>query len=131
MRAVSTREGTAKNVLGEELESCCASPLTGFYRDGYCNTGPEDLGAHVVCAEVTEEFLEFSRATGNDLSSPAPWMNFPGLVPGDRWCVCAARWVDAVAAGVAPPVVLAATHEQALEIVSLDDLKRHALDLAS
>jgi len=121
----------AKNILGGELQSCCASPMTGFYRDGHCNTGPEDLGAHVICAEVTEEFLEFSRATGNDLSSPVPQMSFPGLVPGDRWCICAARWGEAVEAGVAPPVVLAASHERALEIISLDDLKRHALDLAS
>jgi uncharacterized protein (DUF2237 family) len=121
----------AKNILGGDLQSCCASPLTGFYRDGSCNTGPEDLGAHVICAEITEEFLAYSRATGNDLSTPVPQMSFPGLVAGDRWCVCAARWAEAVAAGVAPPVVLAATHQRALEIVSLDDLKRHALDLAS
>ena len=105
--------------------------MTGFFRDGRCSTGPQDLGAHVVCAEVTEEFLEYSRATGNDLSTPVPQMSFPGLAAGDRWCVCAARWQQAVEAGVAPPVVLAATHERALEIVSLDDLKRHALDLAS
>ena len=105
--------------------------MTGFYRDGCCNTGEEDLGAHVVCAEVTEEFLAFSRAAGNDLSSPVPWMGFPGLTPGDRWCVCAARWREALEAGQAPPVILAATHERALEFVSLDDLKRHALDLAS
>lgn len=120
-----------KNVLGGEIESCCTSPMTGFYRDGCCNTGEQDLGAHVVCAEVTEEFLEFSRGAGNDLSSPVPWMGFPGLVPGDRWCVCAARWREALDAGQAPPVILAATHERALEFVSLDDLKRHALDLAS
>ncbi len=121
----------AKNVLGGEIESCCTSPMTGFYRDGRCNTGEEDAGAHVVCAEVTEEFLEFSRRTGNDLSTPVPGMGFPGLVPGDRWCVCAARWREALQAGYAPPVVLAATHERALEFVSIDDLKRHALDLAS
>ncbi len=120
-----------RNVLGTEIESCCTSPMTGFYRDGCCNTGAEDLGAHVVCAEVTEEFLEFSRSAGNDLSSPVPWMGFPGLIPGDRWCVCAARWREALDAGKAPPVVLAATHERALEFVSLDDLKQHALDLAS
>lgn len=120
-----------RNVLGGEIESCCTSPMTGFYRDGCCNTSEEDLGAHVVCAEVTEEFLEFSRRVGNDLSSPVPWMGFPGLVPGDRWCVCAARWREALDAGHAPPVILTATHERALEFVSLDDLKRHALDLAS
>ena len=121
----------ARNVLGGEIESCCTSPMTGFYRDGCCNTGDEDLGAHVVCSEVTEEFLVFSRQAGNDLSSPVPSMGFPGLVPGDRWCVCAARWREALEAGYAPPVVLAATHERALEFVSIDDLKRHALDLAS
>ena len=126
-----SRKKIGRNVLGEPLEPCCMDPVTGFYRDGCCNTAAEDLGAHVVCAEVTEEFLEFSRGVGNDLSSPVPWMGFPGLVPGDRWCVCAARWREALAAGTAPPVVLAATHERALEFVSLDDLKRHALDLAS
>lgn len=121
----------AKNVLGDALDSCCESPMTGYYRDGCCNTGSEDLGAHVVCAEVTAEFLDFSQRTGNDLSTPVPWMGFPGLAPGDRWCVCAARWREALEAGLAPPVVLSATHERALEFVSLDDLKRHALDLAS
>ncbi len=120
-----------KNVLGDDIESCCASPMTGFYRDGCCNTGTDDAGAHVVCAEVTDEFLEFSRATGNDLSSPVPAIDFPGLVVGDRWCICAARWREALVAGTAPPVVLAATHERALDYVSMDDLKRHALDLAS
>jgi uncharacterized protein (DUF2237 family) len=120
-----------KNVLGAEIESCCTSPMTGFYRDGCCNTGADDAGAHVVCAEVTEEFLEFSRAAGNDLSSPMPAVGFPGLVVGDRWCVCAARWREALLAGAAPPIVLAATHERALDHVSMDDLKRHALDLAS
>lgn len=120
-----------KNVLGEDIESCCTSPMTGFYRDGRCNTGEQDLGAHVVCAEMTEEFLEFSQAAGNDLSTPRPELGFPGLVAGDRWCVCAARWREALRAGTAPPVVLASTHERALEFVTLDDLKRHALDLAS
>lgn len=126
-----TRVDEAKNVLGDALDSCCESPMTGYYRDGCCNTGSEDQGAHVVCAEVTAEFLDFSRQTGNDLSTPVPWMGFPGLVPGDRWCVCAARWREALEAGLAPPVVLSATHERALEFVSMDDLKRHALDLAS
>ncbi len=121
----------AKNVLGEPLATCCTSPMTGFYRDGCCNTGAEDAGAHVVCCEVTEEFLTFSREAGNDLSTPMPAYGFPGLVPGDRWCVCAARWREALDAGTAAPVVMAATHERALEFVSLDDLKRHALDLAS
>ena len=116
-----------RNVIGGRLEICCTSPMTGFFRTGRCETGPQDLGAHVVCAEVTEEFLAFSRSRGNDLSTPMP--GFPGLRPGDRWCLCAERWREAFDAGVAPPVVLAATHERALEIVSLDDLMRHALDL--
>ena len=119
----------AKNVLGEPLAVCCTSPMTGFYRDGSCETGPEDLGAHVVCAQVTEAFLAFTRSRGNDLGSPAPAAGFPGLKPGDRWCLCAARWQEALDAGAAPPVLLSATHEAALEYVSLDDLKRFALDL--
>jgi uncharacterized protein (DUF2237 family) len=116
----------AKNVLGAPLQACCTSPLTGFYRTGYCDTGAGDLGVHVVCAQVTAEFLAFSRSRGNDLSTPAP--GFPGLEPGDRWCLCASRWQEALEAGVAPPVVLAATHISALEFVDLDDLVRHALD---
>jgi uncharacterized protein (DUF2237 family) len=118
-----------KNVLGGALESCCTSPLTGFYRTGRCETGPQDVGRHVVCASVTAEFLAFSKAKGNDLTTPVPEANFPGLQPGDNWCLCAARWKEALAAGVAPPVLLGATHEAALEIVSLVELKRHALDL--
>lgn len=118
-----------RNVLGGTLESCCTSPMTGFYRTGRCETGPQDVGLHVVCARVTSEFLAFSKAKGNDLSTPVPELGFPGLQPGDKWCLCAARWKEALAAGVAPPVVLGATHEAALEIVSLADLKRHALDL--
>jgi len=118
-----------KNVLGGKLEICSSSPKTGFYRDGCCNTGDEDLGRHCVCAEMTEEFLAFSRAAGNDLSTPAPQIGFPGLQPGDRWCVCAARWKEAFDAGVAPPVVLSATHEAALEVTSLEELQQHALDL--
>ena len=98
----------AKNVLGEELELCCVSPLTGFYRDGNCVTGPEDVGTHVVCAEVTEEFLGFTKSRGNDLSTPVPEFNFPGLKPGDRWCLCVTRWREALAAGQAPPVILTA-----------------------
>ena len=117
------------NVLGGRLEPCSNEPRTGFYRDGCCNTGPEDLGLHVVCARMTAQFLEFSRAQGNDLSAAQPELGFPGLKPGDRWCLCAGRWREALAAGVAPPVVLSATHEEALAVVSLDDLKRHALDL--
>lgn len=118
-----------RNVLGGTLETCCTSPMTGFYRTGRCETGPQDLGCHAVCAKVTAEFLAFSKAKGNDLSTPAPDSGFPGLRPGDKWCICAARWKEALASGVAPPVVLGATHEAALEIVALADLKRHALDL--
>ena len=124
-----TPGGGARNVLGGPLATCCTAPLTGFYRDGSCQTGPQDLGTHVVCAQVTREFLEFSVARGNDLVTPVPQFHFPGLDPGDKWCLCALRWKEALDAGVAPPVVLAATHEKALEFVSLDDLKRHAVDL--
>jgi uncharacterized protein (DUF2237 family) len=120
---------TSRNVFGEPLASCSTEPLTGFYRSGCCDTGPEDRGLHVVCARLTAEFLDFSGRRGNDLTTPVPAFRFPGLKPGDRWCLCAARWQEAFLAGVAPPVVLAATHERALEIVSLADLKRHALDL--
>jgi uncharacterized protein (DUF2237 family) len=115
----------AKNVLGGELESCSTDPLTGWFRNGCCDTGTGDLGVHVVCARVTEDFLEFSKASGNDLSTPQP--GFAGLVPGDQWCLCATRWQEALEAGVAPPVVLAATHVAALEWVELDDLRRHAV----
>jgi hypothetical protein len=117
------------NVLGGRLEPCSVEPRTGFYRDGCCNTGPEDLGLHVVCAQMTTEFLTFSAAHGNDLSTPAPAFGFPGLKPGDRWCVCAGRWREALEAGVAPPVVLVATHEETLAVVPLEELKRAALDL--
>jgi hypothetical protein len=120
---------TGRNVLGEPLATCSTAPMTGFFRTGCCDTGPQDRGLHVVCAQVTAEFLAFSRRRGNDLVTPVPAFRFPGLAPGDRWCLCAARWQEALAAGVAPPVVLAATHERALEVVSLADLKRHALDL--
>jgi uncharacterized protein (DUF2237 family) len=116
------------NVLGEPLAPCGLDPMTGFYRDGCCNTGYDDMGIHVVCARMTREFLEFSRRRGNDLSTPVPEAGFPGLKPGDRWCLCAGRWKEALDAGVAPPVVLAATHEEALAIVPLADLKRHAID---
>jgi uncharacterized protein len=117
------------NVLGGRLEPCSVEPRTGFYRDGCCNTGPEDLGLHVVCARMTAQFLAYSKAHGNDLSTPQPDMGFPGLKPGDRWCLCAGRWREAFDAGVAPPVVLSATHEEALAVVSLEDLKQNALDL--
>ena len=115
----------AQNVLGNALQTCSTDPMTGFYRDGCCHTGPEDRGVHVVCAEMTEAFLEFTKSKGNDLSTPRPALNFPGLEPGDAWCLCAARWQEALEAGVAPPVHLDATHERALEIVDLEDLRDH------
>ncbi|MBF2086894.1 DUF2237 domain-containing protein [Thermoleptolyngbya sp. C42_A2020_037] len=120
----------ARNVLGTKLEVCSISPMTGFYRDGCCSTGAGDFGAHVVCAEVTQEFLDYTKARGNDLCTPVPAYDFPGLKPGDRWCLCASRWKEALDAGVAPPVVLAATHASALEYVSMAELEQHALDLA-
>ena len=129
MKRFDPREN-ARNVLGERLQSCSESPVTGFYRDGCCNTGPDDFGRHTVCALMTAEFLEFSRSRGNDLSTPMPELGFPGLKPGDRWCLCAARWKEALDAGMAPRVVLTATHEATLEVVALDDLKRHAIDLS-
>ncbi len=119
-----------KNVFGEALAVCCTAPMTGFYRTGCCETGPEDQGAHVVCVEVTADFLAFSKSRGNDLSTPLPAFGFPGLKPGDRWCLCAARWQEALDAGKAPRVVLTATHERALEQIALADLKRFALDLS-
>lgn len=124
------RRGAQRNVFGEPLKSCSERPLTGFYRSGCCHTGPEDLGMHTVCVEVTAEFLDFSKSRGNDLSTPHPEFDFPGLEPGDRWCLCAARWREAFEAGRAPRVILASTHEATLEIVDLNDLKRFALDLA-
>ena len=129
MKTEATKPVEDTNVLGGRLEPCSVEPRTGFYRDGCCNTGPEDLGLHVVCARMTARFLEFSKAQGNDLSTPQPDFGFPGLKPGDRWCLCAGRWREALEAGVAPPVVLSATHEETLAVVSLEDLKRHALDL--
>lgn len=119
----------AKNALGGELQVCSLAPLTGFFRDGACRIDTEDFGAHVVCAQVTEEFLEFTRSRGNDLSTPVPALDFPGLKPGDRWCLSALRWLEALEAGVAPKIVLTATHEAALKHVDLADLKRYALDL--
>jgi len=115
-----------KNVFGENIITCSTSPMTGFYRDGCCSTGEEDLGIHTVCAVMTDEFLEFSKLAGNDLSTPAPHFMFPGLKAGDRWCLCAARWVEAHKAGKAPKVVLEATHEKTLELVSLDELVKFA-----
>lgn len=118
---------TARNVLGTALVECSQRPRTGFFRDGCCNTSAEDRGAHTVCTEVTEEFLEFSKEQGNDLSTPRPEFGFPGLRPGDRWCLCAARWAEALEAGKAPRVVLEATHERTLQFVPLAALKRHAI----
>ncbi|MEO6886681.1 MAG: DUF2237 domain-containing protein [Jatrophihabitantaceae bacterium] len=119
----------ARNVLGGELEPCGTDPVTGFYRDGCCNTAPEDLGSHTVCAVATREFLEHQRRVGNDLSTPLPMYQFPGLQPGDRWCVVAARWLQAHQDGVAPPVVLAATHERALELIPITVLRKYAVDI--
>lgn len=120
----------ALNVFGQPLQPCGLDPLTGFYRDGCCNTGYDDPGMHVVCVRVTREFLAFSRKAGNDLTTPQPAAGFPGLRPGDQWCLCAGRWKEALDAGVAPPVVLAATHEETLAMLPLAELKRHALDLS-
>ena len=116
----------SRNVLGGPLKPCSTQPLTGFFRNGRCDTCAEDQGCHTVCVEVTTEFLAFSRAAGNDLSTPVAEYGFPGLKPGDRWCVCAARWLEVLEMGVASPVVLAATHERTLEIVPLETLQRHA-----
>ena len=115
------------NVLGQPLKPCSFDPMTGFWRDGCCNTGPADRGRHTVCVRATAEFLAFSRARGNDLSTPRPEFGFPGLNPGDRWCLCAARWVEALAAGMAPKVVLASTHRSVLDLVPLEVLKAHAM----
>lgn len=117
------------NVLGGALAPCSTEPMTGFFRDGCCSTGPMDHGVHVVCAILTAEFLDYSRAQGNDLITPRPEYAFPGLKPGDRWCLCAARWLEAYHAGVAPPVALGSTHQKALEIVDLADLKAHAVEV--
>jgi hypothetical protein len=122
---------TERNVLGRELEPCGTDPLTGFYRDGCCTTGPEDRGSHTICAVVTAEFLEYQRRIGNDLSTPVPQYQFPGLVPGDRWCVTAVNWLRAFHDGAAAFVVMASTHERALEIVPLEALAQHAVDVPS
>ena len=116
-----------KNVLGTELKICCTEPMTGFYRDGYCRTGPEDAGRHTVCIVATDEFLAYSKSAGNDLSTPRPEYAFPGLVEGDRWCLVALRWKQAFEAGMAPRVVLEATHESVLDIVGLDILRQFAV----
>jgi len=117
-----------RNVLGEKLRPCCKFPMTGFYRDGYCRTGVEDIGQHTICIQVTEKFLAFSKAAGNDLSTPHPEMDFPGLIPGDQWCLCALRWQEAFEAGAAPKVVLSATDESALEILNIEDLKQCSVE---
>ena len=117
-----------KNVLGGVLESCCTDPMTGFYRDGFCKTGPDDTGRHTICILATDEFLAFSKEAGNDLSTPMPQYSFPGLKAGDKWCLVAMRWQQAFEAGMAPQVVLRATHESALQFVDLEDLKNYAVD---
>ena len=117
----------AKNVLGQALKTCSTTPITGFFRDGCCQTGDMDYGTHVVCAEVTAEFLAYTQSQGNDLSTPMPAYHFPGLKPGDRWCLCVSRWLQALEAGVAPPIVLAATHEKTLQFVPLELLQEYAL----
>lgn len=123
-------ERPAKNVFGGALEICSLLPVTGFFRNGCCDTAPEDIGSHTVCVVMTGEFLAFSKAAGNDLSTPLPDYGFPGLKPGDRWCLCAPRWQEALEAEAAPRVVLRATHEGALAYCKLADLKRHAIDLS-
>ncbi len=131
---LDTGEGSgrspSRNVLGEPLAPCSERPMTGFFRDGCCNTGPQDLGSHTVCVVTTADFLAFSKSRGNDLSTPVPALGFAGLEPGDRWCLCAPRWQEALEAGKAPRIVLRATHEGALEYCTLEDLKRYAIDLA-
>ncbi len=121
--------GPQKNVLGGALQSCSDNPVTGFYRTGCCHTGPDDAGAHTVCAIMTDDFLAFSKSRGNDLSTPRPEFGFPGLKAGDRWCLCAQRWKEAHSAGKAPRLSLAATHERTLQFATLDALKAHAIDL--
>jgi len=116
----------AKNVLGTSLQVCCSDPMTGYYRDGYCRTGPDDYGVHTVCAVMTEEFLNYTGSCGNDLKTPRPEYNFPGLKPGDKWCLCASRWKEAMEQGAAPLVLLEGTDIKTLEIVALEDLKRFA-----
>lgn len=118
-----------KNVFGDDLKECSVKPLTGYFRDGCCNTDSSDLGLHIVCVEVSEQFLEFSKSRGNNLSIPNPDVEFPGLKPEDRWCLCADRWKEALDAGVAPPVILSSTNEKVLEIIELKYLKKYAIDI--
>eukprot|EP01041_Mallomonas_annulata_P003958 gene3958-7892_t len=116
------------NVLGGHLESCCYSPMTGFYRDGFCETGPADTGRHTVCSKITEEFLVFTKSRGNDLSTPYPAFGFPGLKPGDKWCLCAGRWAEAETAGSAPPIYLRSTNIKALEVIPLETMQKYAVE---
>ena len=118
----------ALNVLGGALQTCCSAPVTGFYRNGRCDTGPEDYGVHTVCIQITDTFLAYSLAQGNDLVTPRPQLNFPGLTAGDCWCLCASRWKEALDAGAAPKIRLAATHEATLQYVTLDELIKYAID---
>ena len=127
---INVMSASAKNVLGGPLQPCSMDPLTGFYRDGCCNTSSDDYGSHTVCAQMTGAFPAFSASRGNDLSTPNPQYRFPGLKAGDRWCLCAARWREAAEAGLAPPVILESTHARALEVVALADLEYHALQTA-
>jgi hypothetical protein len=124
---MSEEKDESNNILGGKLELCCSEPVTGFYRDGFCHTGPQDLGSHVVCAEMTEDFLEYTKSQGNDLSTPNPAFSFPGLKPGDRWCLCAARWKQAYEAGKAPKIIAESTHEKALQIVPEELLLKMAI----
>lgn len=124
---MTATSSTARNVLGEPLANCCTDPMTGFFRDGFCHTGWQDRGTHVVCAVMTREFLEYTLAQGNDLCTARPEYSFPGLAPGDKWCLCVSRWKEAMLAGVAPPVELAATHEKALSVVTLEELQAHTI----
>ena len=123
----TTYMSNAKNVLGSDLQSCCFDPLTGYFRDGFCRTREDDYGTHVVCARMTEEFLTYTKAKGNDLSAPLPAYNFPGLKQGDQWCLCVSRWKEAMLNGVAPSVILESTHENALEIVTLEELREYQI----
>ncbi len=120
-------ERSAKNVFGQPLVACCTDPMTGYYRDGHCYTGPTDYGTHIVCARMTDPFLQYSKAQGNDLITPLPTRHFPGLVAGDYWCLCISRWIEANRAGVAPPIKLEATHENALQYMSLEVLKTYSI----
>jgi len=120
-----------KNVVGTELKNCCTDPMTGFFRDGYCRTGPTDVGKHTVCILATDEFLAFSKSAGNDLSTPMPEYGFPGVKDGDKWCLCVTRWQEALDAGMAPQVDLEATHESALQVVRLEDLKQYSTEIES